>query len=178
MSSDNDPRWRTDDGSWQQGPSSGNAWRSNDTSRSDSYRSEQRIFDRDGQSVGPQPGQGELSRDDDRTFAILAHLSGLAGMILSAGSLCFIGPLLIWFLYKDRSPYVRTAAARSFNFNLGMSVGFIIGWVLFLTIILIPVAIAVWIGIFAMSIYFPIKAVLVASQYKVARYPFQIALLS
>lgn len=126
----------------------------------------------------PYPGQGSMSRDDDRTFAMISHIAGPIGMLFSIGWLGFIGPLVVWLIYKDRSPYVRIAAARSFNFSVAMTVASIAAWLMVFTVILIPVAILVWIVVFVMEIYYPIKAMMVASRYEVATYPWEIKILS
>ncbi len=102
--------------------------------------------------------RGTVSRNDERTMAILAHLSTIVAMIVSAGWLSFVGPLIVWLLYKDRSPYVRQAAAGSFNFNLWAWVMSIVGWILFFTVIGIPVAIVLWIVAGVMTLWCHIHA--------------------
>jgi len=62
-----------------------------------------------------------LSPSDERTWAMLAHLSVLAN--LATG---FFGPLaalLIYLVYKDRSRYVAYHAMQSFVFQLIWWVG-------------------------------------------------------
>ncbi|MFT3942377.1 MAG: DUF4870 domain-containing protein [Ancrocorticia sp.] len=126
----------------------------------------------------PIPGQGNLSADDDKVYAILAALSGPAAMLLSMGWLAFAGPLILWFLFKDRSPYARAAAARAFNFQLGMTVASIVAWLLLVTVILIPVSFIIWIAVFVLSIYYPIQAVMAASRYESYNYPFSLPVLN
>lgn len=79
--------------------------------------------------------------DEDRHAAALAHASTLIAMVVSAGWLSFVGPLIIWMLYKDRSPYVRRAAAGAFNFNIWVTLASIIAWVLIITVIGAPIGI-------------------------------------
>lgn len=55
---------------------------------------------------------------DERTLAVLCHASPLIAAVVSAGMLSFVGPLLVWLIYKDKDRFVRTAAAESFNFNI------------------------------------------------------------
>jgi uncharacterized Tic20 family protein len=60
----------------------------------------------------PQP----LSESDERTYAMLAHLSILLNLVTG-----FLGPvaaLAVYFIYKDRSRYVRYHAMQSFVFQL------------------------------------------------------------
>ena len=70
---------------------------------------------------------------------MLAHLSAAIGWLLSAGWLNFVGPLVLWLLFKDRSPFVRRAAAGAFNFTLGMTLMSAVGWLLVLTVLLAPI---------------------------------------
>ncbi|MBW8732612.1 MAG: DUF4870 domain-containing protein, partial [Terrabacter sp.] len=74
----------------------------------------------------PQPAQGILA--EDRTVAILAHLSAIIAAVVSAGWLSILGPLVVWFVYKDKSLFVRQAAAGAFNFNLTIWVAVVAGW--------------------------------------------------
>lgn len=90
----------------------------------------------------PVPQQrGVLTSADERLFATLAHLSSAIAWVVSAGWLNFVGPLVVWALFRDRSPFVRRAAAGSFNFTLSMTIAGILGWVMVFTIILLPLGI-------------------------------------
>ena len=53
-------------------------------------------------------------------MAVVAHASGLVTMVISAGSLPFLGPVLLWALYRDRSPSVGQAAAGPFTVNVAL----------------------------------------------------------
>jgi uncharacterized Tic20 family protein len=69
------------------------------------------------QYIPPQP----LSQSDERTYAMLAHLSVLANLITG-----FLGPvvaLIIYMVYKDRSKYVAYHAMQAFVFQLIFWVG-------------------------------------------------------
>lgn len=70
----------------------------------------------------PQPGYGAtavpLSPDQERNWATLAHVIPLVAMVLSAGTLGFVGSLVIYLLYKDRGPFVRQHAANSLNIQI------------------------------------------------------------
>ena len=54
---------------------------------------------------------------DDRNLALIAHLSGLAG-VLGAGMIGFLGPLIIYLMKKDTSPYVEAQAKEALNFQI------------------------------------------------------------
>lgn len=114
---------------------------------------------------------------EERVWSMLAHLSAIIAMVVSAGWLSFVGPFVVWVLQKDKSTYVRSAAAQSFNFNLGMALMAILGWVAFFTIIGIPVAIILWVLAFILTVWHHLKATLAASRNETYRYPFQIKIL-
>ena len=107
----------------------------------------------------PVTGQGHLS-DDERAASIVAHLSAPAAAILSAGWVSFLGPLIVWFIYKNRSVAVRRAAAGAFNFNVAFSILYIVGWILVFTVIGLPVALVLWLVIFVVAAWCHIKGAL------------------
>src|SRR6478609_5046218 len=105
----------------------------------------------------PNPsGQSLTPTSDERTWAVLGHLAAIVAAVISVGWLSFVGPLLIWAVYKDRSAFVRKAAADSFNFNL-----------------------AVWASIIAVvaALWFHIRAAMAASRGESFRYPWSIPVL-
>lgn len=114
---------------------------------------------------------------DDRTWAMLAHLSAIIAWVVSAGWISFVGPFLVWFLKKD-APYARRAAAQSFNFNLGMWVMALVGWIFIFTIILLPVGVIMLIASFLLTAWHHIRATLAASNNQVYHYPYQIKILN
>lgn len=118
------------------------------------------------------------SRETARTWAIVCHLSLLIAGVLSAGYLAFVGPLIFWFLYKDRDQLVRNAAAGSFNFAVTLFVATAIATVLQFTIILAPVGWIIWGLVYIAGILFPILAALAASRFELYKYPATLPLLS
>ena len=99
------------------------------------------------QPIPTPQGQGlPATTSEERTWAILGHLSAIIAAVISAGWLSVVGPLVIWALYKDKSAFVRQAAAGAFNFNLAVWAAVIVGWIMFFTMILIPVALIVWLS--------------------------------
>lgn len=68
-----------------------------------------------------QPAYGyrpATSADEERTVGMLAHVVPLVAMVLSAGTLGFVGSLVIYLIYKDRGPFARQHAANSLNIQL------------------------------------------------------------
>jgi len=127
---------------------------------------------------GQQPPYGGQPSGDDRTIAVIAHLSPLIAMVVSAGWLSFLGPLIVWFIWRDRGPLIRNAAASAFNFNVTVWVVSILAWISIFTVILIPVAVVALIGIFIAQLVLSIKGAMAASRGEIYRYPWQVPILS
>ncbi|MFI9555303.1 DUF4870 domain-containing protein [Nonomuraea endophytica] len=108
---------------------------------------------------GPRPGT------DDTTMAMLAHLLGLL--------VSWIGPLVIYLMKKDESPYVRDQAAEALNFQITMFIGYLVSFVLTIVIIgflLLPV---VWV----ISLIFHIQAAIATNKGENYRYPISIRMI-
>lgn len=69
------------------------------------------------QSHSPPP----LSPSDERTWAMLAHLSILLNLV--TGMLGPVAALVIYLVYKDRSRYVAAQSLQAFIFQLVTWVG-------------------------------------------------------
>lgn len=132
-----------------------------------------------GSAYGDQPfgNQPATVGPDDRTLAALAHASSLIAMVLSAGWLSFVGPLVMWLIYKDRSPFVRQAAAGSFNFNLGLWIMSIVGWIFIITVIGIPVGLVLLAVSLIAQVVGHIIGTLRATKGRAINYPFQLRVL-
>lgn len=78
--------------------------------------------------VGPEKTTsfgGELSQDA-KTWGMMAHLSGLIMIAISAGFASFIGPLLVYFLKKDEHPFIEDQAKEALNFQLTMFIAVVV----------------------------------------------------
>lgn len=76
------------------------------------------------------PSGSTMSPQDERTWSILAHLSVLAGLV----GLMPLGALIIWLVYKDRSPRVTFHALQALWYQIAWLVILVVGW--FVTFIL------------------------------------------
>lgn len=107
----------------------------------------------------PVPGQGKLSEKDDKTFGMLAHLLGIF-----TG---FVGPLVIWLIKKDESPYVDDQGKEALNFQIWVTIAAVVSYL----------AIAVFIGclmlpaVVVLSLVFSIMGTMKANEGIAYRYP-------
>lgn len=60
---------------------------------------------------------GPAATPDDRTMGMLAHLLGIIG---------FIGPLIIWLIKKDQSPFIDDQGKEALNFQLTMLIAWVV----------------------------------------------------
>ena len=71
---------------------------------------------------------------EERQWAMFAHLSALAGGIVTAGWAgsigCFLGPLVIWLMKKETMPFVDDQAKEALNFNITVAIAFFVLFVL------------------------------------------------
>ena len=93
--------------------------------------------------------------NDERNLAMIAHLSGCAG-VLGAGFLGFIGPLVIYLIKKDSSPYVEFQAKEALNFQITIFLLSIAAWILTLLscstlflVVFAPMVLQIALGILA-----------------------------
>ena len=98
-------------------------------------------------------------------MAMLAHILGIP--------LGPLGPLIIWLIKKDQSPFVNDQGKEALNFQLMLLIGYIIGSVtMFVCVgfIIVP-AVAI------VSIVFSIMAAIKANAGIAYRYPFNLRLI-
>lgn len=98
--------------------------------------------------------------DEERLWAMLAHLLALLGYVVWLGA--YVAPLVIYLVYKDKSPFVAFHALQSLFFQLAILVVGMICALLALTIVLacfvIPIAAVVTVGALVYIIIAAIKA--------------------
>jgi uncharacterized Tic20 family protein len=105
---------------------------------------------------------------EQRTAAALTHLSGLAGYLVPFCGV--IVPLVIWMVKSD-SPVIVSIAKQAVLLNV---VAFLLagaGFLLFLTILLIPVAILLWCVLGIAAVVLPIIGAVKASEGAYFKYP-------
>lgn len=109
---------------------------------------------------------------EERQWAMFAHLSALAGLVIPFGSI--IGPLVIWLIKKDTMPFVNDQGKEALNFNITVAIAAIVGWILcfiligFLVLAVLAIA---W-------LVFVIIATIKANEGTTYRYPFALRLVN
>lgn len=104
----------------------------------------------------PPPPVSTLSPSDERLWGMLAHLSALAGFIIPFGNV--IGPIVVWQIQKDKSAFVDYHGKESVNFQITLTIGYCIGFLLIFIIVGVPVLILLGLAGLVFSIIAGVKA--------------------
>jgi uncharacterized protein len=110
------------------------------------------------QPYQPQP----VSASDEKTWSILSHVGGIL--------LSFVGPLIVFLIYKDRSAVIRSHAVAALNFQLTILIGYVVGSILMIVI----VGIFIYLAAGILSLIFGIMAALAANEGRAYKYPIAI----
>lgn len=117
------------------------------------------------------PGASSMSPSDERLWGLLAHLSWIAGSIVAIAPL---GPLVVFLVFKDRSPFVRRHSVEALNFWITVYIGLAISLVLMLVVVGFVTFAVISIGALVLSIL----AALAANRGEDYRYPFTLRLIT
>lgn len=102
------------------------------------------------QGVTPVP-KPPLKPEDERMYAMLTHLLGFAGVIgIPMGHI--VGPLVVWLLKRDESELVNQCGKAALNFQLSMTIYFVVS--AFLTLVFIG-----WIGLLVLGILWLVNVI-------------------
>jgi uncharacterized Tic20 family protein len=110
----------------------------------------------------PEVGAAQLNSNNDRLWSTLAHLSGLFTH--------FLGPLIIWLVKKNDSPFVDDQGKEALNFQLSILVYQIISGVF----LLIVIGLVLFLALYIFEIIVVIKAAVSANHGEKYRYPMTI----
>ncbi len=76
-----------------------------------------------------------------RTMAMMAHLSSLVGLL---GIPSFLGPLIVFVVWKDEHPFVRRQAAEALNFQLLVLIVMVVTAVAAFLLTLVVIGLLLW----------------------------------
>jgi hypothetical protein len=120
---------------------------------------------------GVPPGQQPLSPDQERLWAMLAHLLSFVAAYLFLG---FVAPLIVLLVFGQRSAYVRAHAVESLNFNLSWLLYGIVAVILAFLLIGIPILIALGLAYLVLIVIASVRA----NNGEFFRYPLTIRFVS
>ncbi|MDH3627248.1 MAG: DUF4870 domain-containing protein [Acidobacteriota bacterium] len=105
---------------------------------------------------------------EERGMATMTHLSGLAGYLVPG--LGVIAPIIIWVLKKD-SPAISKIAKQALFLNIAVFLIGILGFLLLLTVILIPLSFLLWFAAGLVAVILPIIGAVKAGDGTLYEYP-------
>jgi uncharacterized Tic20 family protein len=106
-----------------------------------------------------------------RQWAMIAHLSALAGLVIGFN---WLGPLIVYLVKKDEHPFIADQGREALNFNISVFIYFIVSAILIIVAIGILLLIAVGVAWIVLVIIAAIKA----NNGEAYRYPATIRLVS
>ena len=121
--------------------------------------------------TAPPPAPSGVPSNEEKQWALFAHLSALVGYIIPFGSI--IGPLIIWQVKKNEMPFVDDQGKEALNFQITMAIAALICIVLMLVLIGL---LLIWI-VGAVDLIFIVVAAISANNGQAYRYPFNLRLV-
>jgi uncharacterized Tic20 family protein len=117
------------------------------------------------EEISPIPPSSGMSAQDEKTWSMLAHISGIF--------LSLLGSLIILLLYKDKSAVVERHAKEALNFQITLAI--VIAVSIPLCIILIGIPLTILAGL--AGVILPIIAGLKANDGEEYKYPYILRLV-
>ena len=117
---------------------------------------------------------------EERTWALVAHAGGPVGLLLSAGLLGFVVPLVVWLAKRDKSAFVEDQGREALNFQITLFLLHALCWLfVFATLGLgVIVALPIFAVLWVVELVLGIVAALQAYDGRKYRYPFAMRLIS
>lgn len=126
------------------------------------------MSDFDNVTAPPPAPTGEVS-SEDRTLALIVHLSGII-----AG---FIVPLIIWLINKDKADkaFVIDQSKEALNFNITVAIAYIV--LIILSVVTLGLGGLLFPVLWVAALVFFVLAGLAANKGEAYRYPFALRLI-
>lgn len=113
----------------------------------------------------------KMNVTQERTWAMFAHLSALAGFIIPFGNI--IAPLVIWLIKKDESAFVDDQGKEALNFQISLTIYLIVAFIL----VVIILGIFLLVGLVLLGLVLVVVAAVKANSGEKFRYPLAIRLI-
>lgn len=114
----------------------------------------------------PQQPPGAVSESDAKMWSLGAHLGGFL--------LSWVVPLVIYLVYRDRSPFIRQHAAEALNFQIALFVAYVVSVLLMVVL----VGFFTFAATAVLSLIFAIMASVAAANGQPYRYPLTLRIIS
>jgi uncharacterized Tic20 family protein len=125
----------------------------------------------------PQPSLPTTQSSEERTWALIGHLSAFSAFITGIG--CIVGPLIVWLVKRDTMPFAADQAKEALNFNITALIVAAALWVITIgtffigALLTVPAFLVLFVGWVVLTIIAAIKA----NEGVTYRYPFTLRLV-
>ena len=126
----------------------------------------------------PPPAAPAPTESEERTWAMLGHLSAFSAFITGIG--CVLGPLIVWLIKRETMPFAGEQAKEALNFNITMIIACVALWLLTIItlgiglLLTVPLGLALFVGWIVLTIIAAVKA----NNGEHYRYPFTLRLVN
>lgn len=115
-------------------------------------------------------GQGKLAENDERTMGLLSHILGAVTS--------FVGPLIIWLIKKEESPFVDDQGKEALNFQITILIGYVAAAIVTMIPVIGCIGALLYPVFGIVSLIFGILGGIEANKGVAYRYPFALRLIS
>ncbi|MDF1823320.1 MAG: DUF4870 domain-containing protein [Verrucomicrobiales bacterium] len=115
-------------------------------------------------------GQGKMAENEEKTMGLLCHLLGAVTT--------FVGPLIIWLIKREESPFVDDQGKEALNFQITVLIGYVASSIIAMIPVIGCVAALLYPAIGIASLIFGILGCIEANKGIAYRYPFALRLVS
>jgi hypothetical protein len=91
-------------------------------------------------------------------WAMFTHLSALVGIVAGAGFIGWLGPLIIFLVFRDRSAFVAEHAKTTLNFQITMFIAAVVAALLWIVLVGFLLTAAVYVVVIVFSIIAAVAA--------------------
>jgi len=102
---------------------------------------------------------------EERMWAMIVHLSALIGFVIPLGNV--LGPLIIWLIKKETSPFVDRHGKEALNFSISVTIYAAISYLL----VIVFIGALLLVALFVFWAVFVIMAGVKANEGNEFRYP-------
>lgn len=123
-----------------------------------------------------------MPTNEERNWAMAAHLGQVVAVFLTAGTLSWLVPLLVWILKREESAFVEEHAKEALNFQITLFIvavcySAVAGLMICVFFLGVPMLILGGLAYIAIVLVLGITASLAASRGEHYRYPYTLRLI-